>query len=469
MNEKEHFVEPAQENKDLVYDFEDIGDVDMVYEQEIIEEELKPKSKSKPKYSPGTKIALSLTALAMAKGAVGCGTLPNQDYISETEETKGGRPTETIRVEQTPEPTDFIPTPTYTLEPTFTQTIAPTETAIPTATQTPTPEFRRDMEREEAEALLEKILSSDTPREKRLERNINKVYTVDPSRIYFSRIFSLETAEVVREMSVSPSEGVSLDFPILHRRTVTDQEGNTIQVGVVGNACVEDYTGKDCNRVSVILSVEDKNNLRYDFAEEKKEDGVLTIIPMFFHRISPATSDALLLAFQNMSSKEYKKGEEVRFSEMINYEESGYNLIRRLHDGHWDTIAAMADHVSRKLVVTRVATEIAREHSNERLRTCIREGITPYELYEQGASLRREGDEQIGDVIMRFDEDVAIKVDIYTDKQKGKIIGVVSFVKPGSERGEVNYTINTIDTMEEFLVTPQHHILFGKPSNLFRQ
>ena len=221
--------------------------------------------------------------------------------------------------------------------------------------------------------------------------------------------------------------------------------------------------------MSVILSVEDKNNLRYDFAEEKKEDGVLTIIPMFFHRISPATSDALLLAFQNMSSKEYKKGEEVRFSEMINYEESGYNLIRRLHDGHWDTIAAMADHVSRKLVVTRVATEIAREHSNERLRTCIREGITPYELYEQGASLRREGDEQIGDVIMRFDEDVAIKVDIYTDKQKGKIIGVVSFVKPGSERGEVNYTINTIDTMEEFLVTPQHHILFGKPSNLFRQ
>ncbi|MBP8979089.1 hypothetical protein KBG23_01245 [Candidatus Dojkabacteria bacterium] len=467
MNEQEHFVEPAQEDQDLVADFEEMDDVDIVYGQESIEE--KPKAKSK--YSPKTKLILSLAALAMAKGAVGCNTLPNQDYISETEETKGGRPTETVRKEQAPTSTSTteLSTPTYTPEPTVSTTFTPTATEISTPTQTPTPEFRRDMEREEAEALLEKILSSDTLREKRLEQNINKVYTVDPSRIYFSKIFSPKEDEVVRKMSVSLMEATSLDFPILHRRTVTDQEGNTIQVGVVGNACVEDYTGKDCNRVSVILSVADKNNLRYDFAEEREAGEVLTIIPIFFNHISQAESDALALAFQNMSTKKYENGEEVRFSEMINYEESGYNLMRRLYEGHWDSIAVMADHISRKLVHARVATEIAREHSDERLFACIREGITPYELYEQGASLRREGDEQIGDVIMRFDEDVAIKVDIYTDKQKGKIIGVISFVKPGNERGEVNYTINTIDTMEEFPVTPQHHILFGKPSNLFGQ
>ena len=93
MNEQEHFVEPAQEDQDLVADFEEMDDVDIVYGQESIEE--KPKAKSK--YSPKTKLILSLAALAMAKGAVGCNTLPNQDYISETEETKGGRPTETVR------------------------------------------------------------------------------------------------------------------------------------------------------------------------------------------------------------------------------------------------------------------------------------------------------------------------------------------------------------------------------------
>lgn len=382
--------------------------------------------------------------------------------------------TEPVKTEQTltPTPTQVLPSPTYTLEPSPTLTLTPTETAIPTPTQTPTPEFRRDMEREEAEALLEKILSSDTLIERKLEQNINKVYTVDPSRIYFSTIFSLTKAEVVREMSVSPSDGVSLDLPILHRRTVVDGEGNTVQVGVVGNACVDDNTGQNCNRASVILSVEDENKQRYDFAEERVEGEVLTIVPIFFNHISQAGSDALALAFQNMSSKEYNKGEEVRFSEMINYEESGYNLMRRLHEGHWANIAIMADHISRKLVESRVATEIGREHSDEKLWACVREGITPLELYEQGASLRREGDEQIGDVIIRFEEDVAIKVDIYTIytyEQKGKIMGIISFVKPGSDRGEVNYTLNTIDTMEEFPATPQHYILFGQPKDFYNQ
>ena len=373
--------------------------------------------------------------------------------------------TEPVKTEQTltPTPTQVLLSPTYTLEPSPTLTLTPTETAIPTATQTPTPEFRRDMEREEAEALLERILNSERLLEKKVENYINKVYTVSLSRIYFSRIFSLETAEVVREMSVSPSEGVSLDFPIIQRRTVLDREGNTIRVGVVGNACVGDNTGKDCNRISVILSVEDENNQRYDFAEEKKDGEILTIIPFFFNHISQASSDALLLAFQNMSSKEYKNGEEVRFSEMINYEEFGFDFIRWLYEGHWGTVASMADHVSKKLVEAKVATEIAREHSDERLYACLREGITGRELYEQGASLRREGDEQIGDVIIRFEENAAIKVDIYTDRKKEMIMGIISFVRPGSEREEFNYTLNIIDSIEEFPATPQYHNLFGFP------
>lgn len=397
-----------------------------------------------------------------------------QEKILQTDKT----PTSNIAI-----PTEDTITPTVEIQNTNTSTIptlipttptlTPTETLKPTPTLTPTAEFKQEIPKEVAEALVKEMLADDSAKLEKIERNINKIFTVDPSQIYLTQLYNIgehDPEEAMKKLSLS--EDTDLNLIVSYKRIIKNSEGNTLTVGVIKEAGIDD-SHDSCNKMSVVLSIEQADGLKYDFAKESPKEGVLSILPILITDIDLHNErEALLFLFKTLSFQSYLTGEKVNFSDMIDYANPAYNSVLSTYGGEWHRAAQIADHFSRELIEAGIVENIEKSYGDERRYGILQEDIPPRVTVFEGSSMKRVGGEQIGDVTMVFKDDVRMYTDIYWDYRSGSLMAVTYVLKDTKETNIMpeeteTYTMRTIKSIEREEISLALRNIFGKPSNKF--
>ncbi len=359
-------------------------------------------------------------------------------------------------------------------EATETPEVIPTEIPTPTPTEVitpvPTEEFRRDFTEEEALSIMEEMFESENLRVVReLHENemVEKVYTTDLDSLYFSQILpDPEKPGLIKDYSINVSEQ---NFFIKSRRVVKDSvTGNTLAMGLVANTGFRDVYDY-CDKIWIPLSVRKSDNTEYDFAKES--DDATLIVPMgrfFFGTLEERLATKLL--FENLASKTYKAGDVVRLSEMLNYQDPGFNGIKRLEERDWSFAAMVAGHIARVLINNNMATELDRVYGEGRSYSFFLEEMNLGEFYDgvYGASLAvNEDGEQVGDIVLEMKEDIVMQVSIYEGSDS--LLAIVSFHKGDGEGEELSSVVNPnlINSVKEIPKNDATGKIFGEPQNPF--
>jgi len=371
-------------------------------------------------------------------------------------------------------PTDVeIEVPTQTVTPEVSETVEAEETTqtpevIPTSTPTevitsvPTEEFRRDFTEEEALEIFQSMLESENLKVKQEREIVNKMYAVEPEQLYLSKMFSIKEKQGIIENLLLDRNDEYLEVLIEYKRTIVDEEGDILTIGFVSNTGMLDSRNLDCDKLSTILSIQKSDGTRYDFAKETNNE--VLVVPIGFFNFGTLTeTQAMSLVFEKLALGSYKKDEVKKLSEMIDYNDPGFNQIKRLYGGRWGDVAMVANHISGVLTEAGLAEEIDRYDGGEKRYSFTLESMTFMEREAGAASLRVENGEQIGDIVLKFKENVNVEVSIFSNKQQGSVFAVVRFIKDGEESEGFNVNTGTIKNIIEMPERKSDELIWGKP------
>ncbi len=388
-------------------------------------------------------------------------TIPNDLEVDETPtDVEIEVPTQTV----TPE----IEAATQTPEVIVTEEVTPTPTEV--ITPVPTEAFRRDFTEEEALSIMEEMFESENLRvirELHEKEMVEKVYTTDLDSLYFSQILlNSKKPGIIKEHSLDIKEQ---NFFIKSRRVVKDSvTGNTLAMGLVGNTGFDD-TFDICDKIWIPLSVSKPDSTEYDFAKESDDTALIVPMGMFFFGTLEERLATKLL-FENLASKTYKAGDVVRLSEMLDYQDPGFNGIKRLEEGNWYFVSKVAGHIARVLVNNNMAVEQERVYGEGMTKTFFLEGMNLREFYNgaYGASLEVNKDgEQVGDIVLEMKEDIVIQVSIYEGSDS--LLAIVSFHNGDGESEKLSSVVNLnlINSVKEIPQSDATGKIFGEPQNPF--
>lgn len=412
-----------------------------------------------------TALFFGFLVISVLLGTLGC-----QPTNLTVEKTPVSSPIpDDLEVDETPSDVEIeVPTQTVTeVEETIqTPEVIVTEEVTPTPTEVitpvPTEEFRRDFTEEEALEIFQSMLESENLKVKQEREIVNKMYAVEPEQLYLSRMFSTEEKQgIIKCFPLDNTTDEDLEVLIKYKRTVVDEEGNMLSIGFVGNAGVIDFKESD-KRLSTILSVQKNDGTRYDFAKESNNE-VLVVPIGFFYFGTLTETQAMSLVFEKLALGSYKKDEVRKLSEMIDYNDPGFNQIKRLYEGEWNSVARVVNHISGVLTEEGLAEEVDRYDGGERRYSFTLESMTFMEREAGAASLRVENGEQIGDIVLKFKENVNVEVSIFSNKQQGSVFAVVRFIKDGEESEESNVNTGTIKNIIEMPERKSNELIWGKP------
>ncbi len=356
--------------------------------------------------------------------------------------------------------TPEIEAATQTPEVIVTEEVTPTPTEV--ITPVPTEEFRRDFTEEEALEIFQSMLESENLKVKQEREIVNKMYAVDAEQLFMADTFGGDEVEFIVQKMTLDTIDKSLEMLIWYKRTVIDGEGNILVMGFVGNTGIDDKQNIRDKRLSTILSIQKSDGTRYDFAKETNNE--VLVVPIGFFNFGTLTeTQAMSLVFEKLALGSYKKDEVKKLSEMIDYNDPGFNQIKRLYEGRWGNVAMVANHISGVLTEAGLAEEVDRYDGGERRYSFTLESMTFMEREAGAASLRVENGEQIGDIVLKFKENVNVEVSIFSNKQQGSVFAVVRFIKDGEESEESNVNAGTIKNIIEMPKENSNNIIWGKP------
>lgn len=394
-------------------------------------------------------------------------TIPNDLVVDETPtDVEIEVSTQTV----TPEVSEIVEVEetTQTPEEIVTEEVTPTPTEV--ITPVPTEEFRRDFTEEEALSIMEEMFESENLRvirELHEKEMVEKVYTTDLDSLYFSQILlNSKKPGIIKEHSLDIKEQ---NFFIKSRRVIKDSvTGNTLVMGLVGNTGFDD-TFDICDKIWIPLSVSKPDSTEYDFAKESDDTALIVPMGMFFFGTLEERLASKLL-FENLASKTYKAGDVVRLSEMLDYQDPGFNGIKRLEEGNWYFVSKVAGHIARVLVSNNMAEEQERVYGEGMTKSFFLDGMDVREFRRgvYGASLEvNEDGEQVGDIVLEMKEDIVIQVSIYEGSDS--LLAIVSFHNGDGESEELSSVVNLnlINSVKEIPQSDATGKIFGEPQNPF--